>query len=251
MSSITAIEILACHGFTGAGTDFQLLREGLSAQLSAPDLPGHGDRSGDIILAQRSMEDWAESILEESADFDVLLGYSMGARLALHLAISNQPKALVLISGSPGIEDAKERETRRQADAALADRIEGVGLEAFLDEWSKHPLIQTQLRSSDRMLSLRDQGRKKHTAAGLSAALRGGGTGCMTPLWSHLPSIRCPVLLVVGAEDEKYRRLAEAMREQLPDAQISVVEATGHAPHFERPDQVAVVIETFLTGALR
>ena len=72
------------------------------------------------------------------------MGYSLGARVALQTAVFNPPFALILISGTPGIADVDARRQRREADSKLADRIERMGSVAFLQEWSRTPIIATK-----------------------------------------------------------------------------------------------------------
>jgi 2-succinyl-6-hydroxy-2,4-cyclohexadiene-1-carboxylate synthase len=64
----------------------------------------------------------------------------------------------------------------------------------------------------------------------------------MEPLWDRLPALAIPVTLIVGERDEKFRAIAERMRERLPDARVVVVPGTGHAPQLEAPEEVAAAI---------
>jgi pimeloyl-ACP methyl ester carboxylesterase len=61
----------------------------------------------------------------------------------------------------------------------------------------------------------------------------------MAPLWERLGELTIPVTLVVGERDEKFRAIAERMRERLPDARLAVIPGAGHAAQLERPDAVA------------
>ena len=89
---------------------------------------------------------------------------------------------------------------------------------------------------------LADADRRRNTAPGLAAALRGLGTGAMPSLWDRLGELPMPVELVVGARDDKFRAIAGRMAERLRDARVHVVEGAGHAVHLERPDAVADVL---------
>ncbi len=136
---------------------------------------------------------------------------------------------LILIGASPGIADAAEREARRKADAALADRIEAIGLEAFVDEWGGLPLFQSQPRG---VAELAREDRLRNTAAGLAASLRGTGTGVMVPLWDKVPQ----ATWVVGEFDAKFRAIAERVSTPV------VIPGAGHAAQLEQPHAVARVI---------
>jgi 2-succinyl-6-hydroxy-2,4-cyclohexadiene-1-carboxylate synthase len=171
----------------------------------------------------------------------VLAGYSMGGRIALHAALAEpgRVRRLVLVGASPGLADAREREQRRAADEALADRIEAEGVEAFAEEWGRLPLWEGQ---PERVRAAAHADRLRNTAPGLAAALRGLGTGALPSLWERLGELDLPVTLVVGERDEKFRALAERMAERLADPRIVVVGGAGHAVQLERPDAVAEAV---------
>lgn len=170
-----------------------------------------------------------------------LAGYSMGGRIALHAALAPGARVdrLVLIGASPGLADAAERSARAAADAALAGRIEAIGLAEFVREWSAQPLFDGMPRG---IAELAVADRMRNTAAGLAAALRGLGTGAMPPLWDRLPELALPVDLVVGERDAKFRAIAEQMQAALPDARLHVVAGAGHAVQLEAPDAVAELL---------
>lgn len=163
----------------------------------------------------------------------VLCGYSMGGRVALDWVVSRSPSLshLVLISSSPGIADDAERRVRRAADDALADRIEGMGIEAFVEEWERTPVLagSPEWLHEDRL-----RGSTSHFAA----QLRGLGTGFMEPLWDRLASLQVPVLWIVGGRDAKFRAIAERTGQP-----IHVVPNAGHAVHAEHPEVVAALLD--------
>ena len=171
----------------------------------------------------------------------MLVGYSMGGRIALYaaLALPAIVERLVLIGASPGLADAAERERRRRDDEALADRIEAIGVTAFAEEWGAQPLFAGQ---DPRVAAAAHADRLRNTPDGLAAALRGLGTGVMTPLWGRLGELAMPVTLVAGERDAKFREIAERMAAALPAARLEVVPGAGHAVQLERPQAVAAAI---------
>jgi len=170
-----------------------------------------------------------------------LVGYSMGGRIALYtaLALPGDVERLVLVGASPGLADAAEREARRRADEALADRIETIGAEAFADEWGAQELFAGQ---PERVAAAAHADRLRNTATGLAAALRGLGTGAMPSLWERLGELAIPVTLIVGERDAKFRAIAGRMASALPDCRVEVVPGAGHAVQLERPEAVAAAI---------
>src|SRR5918998_550753 len=110
---------------------------------------------------------------------------------------------------------------------------------AFAAEWEAQPLFAGMPRG---VAELAAADRRRNTATGLAAALRGLGTGVMPSLWGRLPGLDTPVDLVVGERDEKFRAIAERMAPALPSARVTVVEGAGHAVHLEAPDAVLAVL---------
>jgi 2-succinyl-6-hydroxy-2,4-cyclohexadiene-1-carboxylate synthase len=234
-------DLVLLHGFTQTGRSWQPIAHALAGRYraTAPDLPGHGD------FAERRPASFAACdaylrALSDGRPF-TLAGYSLGGRVALHAALSLDPlvERLVLIGASPGIADPAERAARAADDAALADRIEAIGIEAFVREWGAQPLFAGMPRG---VAELADEDRLRNTAPGLAAALRGLGTGVMPPLWERLGELTIPVDLVVGERDEKFRAIAERMEGPLAAARLHVVDGAGHAVQLEAPDAVVELL---------
>jgi 2-succinyl-6-hydroxy-2,4-cyclohexadiene-1-carboxylate synthase len=224
-------DLLLLHGFTQTGASWDGVRRALGGRYRplAPDL-GAGPWEAEL--------DRLEALAPASY---VLAGYSMGGRLALALALRRPERVerLVLVSASPGLADEEERAARRAADAALADRIEAVGVEAFAREWAAQPLFAGQ---APEVAALAHEDRLRRSAAEHAAQLRGLGTGVMPPLWERLGELGLPVTLVVGERDAKFRGIAERMARRLPRGEIVVVEGAGHAVALEAPAAVAEAI---------
>ena len=228
------------HGFSQTRQSWRRTVAALGGRYRAvaPDLPGHGS------AADRRPASFAAcaAYVRALADGPItLVGYSMGGRIALHTAFvfPGSVSRLVLVGASPGIADAAERAARRRADDELADRIEAIGVEAFVREWSGQELFAGQ---DERVMAAANADRLRNRADGLAAALRGLGTGVMEPLWDRLGSLSIPVTLVVGERDSKFAAIAERMAGAMRDARLVVVAGAGHAVHLERPNEVAAAI---------
>lgn len=233
--------VVLLHGFTQTRQSWRRTVAALGGRYRAlaPDLPGHG------LAADRRPASFAACAAYvralAGAEPFTLVGYSMGGRIALYTALSlpGRVARLVLVGASPGLADPAEREARRRADTALADRIEAIGIEAFAAEWGAQALFA---RQDDRVAAAAHADRLRNTPAGLAAALRGLGTGAMPPLWDRLDALAIPVCLVVGERDGKFRGIAERMAQALPAARLEVVGGAGHAVGLERPGAVAAAI---------
>src|SRR3954468_16846135 len=208
--------LVLLHGFTQTRQSWRRTAQALAGtyRAIAPDLPGHGQ-----AVAKTASFD-AVTAYVRALEPDVLVGYSMGGRIALHAAYQLQPKRLVLVGASPGIRDATERAQRREADERLAARLETMTIEQFAREWGAQPLFSGQ---PERVAAAAYADRLRNTPQGLAKALTGLGTGVMEPLWDRLPELEIPVTLITGERDEKFRALAEQMRERLPNADHVIV----------------------------
>ena len=239
------------HGFTQTARSWDRMRSLLAERLPsvdtvAVDLPGHGDSpappDGDL---------WASADeIVATGGHATYVGYSMGGRVALHVALAHPQlvEGLVLIGATAGIDDADEREARRAADEQLAAHIEDVGVATFLDEWLANPLFA----GLDEVAAGRDD-RLRNTPERLAASLRATGTGTQTPLWDRLGEITVPALVLVGADDAKFTALGERLVARLPDATIEVIPGAGHSVHLEAPtataDAIAAWYERVVRGA--
>ena len=246
--------LVLLHGFTGCAAGWGKHPETLAdygLRIIALDLPGHGHSEVPQIPERFSIEHHRDDILaalqalEVHAGQAILLGYSMGGRIALYTAFSGFFRALILESASPGIENPGEREERRRSDEALAASIEHEGVPAFVERWERLPLFASQQTlPSETKEALRTQ-RLQNNATGLAQSLRGVGTGAQPSLYRQLPTLHIPVLLLVGALDIKFTKIAQRMAQLLPQAQLHIVPAAGHTVHLEQPQVFTSLVGGF------
>lgn len=227
-------EVVALHGFAGTGRTW----EAVSPRYRAPDLPGHG-AAGDVRPV--TFDGCVRRVLAAAPERFTLAGYSMGGRIALHVALAAPERVarLVLVATTAGIEDAGERAARRAADEALANEIEGGDIEAFVARWSAQPLFAGDPPEA---VALWHEDMRRNEPAGLAAALRGIGTGAMAPLWGRLGELAMPALVVVGERDAKFRAIGERLAAALPRAACEVVPRAGHGLPREAPGALAAAI---------
>lgn len=203
------------------------------------DLPGHG-KSSSLVADLGTTAD----LLVDTCGDGIFCGYSMGGRVALHVALRHPDKteALITIGATPGIEDESERHRRRTADNDLADTIERIGTEAFIEQWLAQPMFAGLPRSNDDLTE-----RLANSPSGLAMSLRHAGTGVQEPLWQRLDELRMPVLLLAGARDSKFADIADRMAADIGDHATSMhIADTGHSAHLEQPEAVALAISNFL-----
>lgn len=227
--------VVALHGFAGTGR----LWDAVDPSYTAPDLPGHGAAGG---VRPISFDACVEHVLAAAPERFTLAGYSMGGRIALHVALAapERVERLVLIATTAGIDDPEERERRRSADEVFAGEIEGVTIDAFVARWAANPLFADD--PADAVAAWHEDMRRNEPA-NLAAVLRGIGTGAMTPLWDRLGELTMPATVLAGERDAKFRALAgritSGLRGQVDEV---VVAGAGHGLPREAPRAVAEAI---------
>jgi 2-succinyl-6-hydroxy-2,4-cyclohexadiene-1-carboxylate synthase len=175
----------------------------------------------------------------------------MGGRLALHAALqTDEPqRGLILIGASPGLREGPEKEIRRRWDLEQAESIQRNGAPLHMETWQSHPLIASQAKLVDPATYQYMMNRRREASAdGLASSFRRFGAGTMPDCWEALPGLKTPTLLVVGAEDARYRAIAEEMQDLLPNAHLLIVANAGHAAHLENPADFLDGVHHWMSG---
>ncbi len=249
--------LVLLHGFAGTRHTWDAVTGRLSPERYTPlalDLPGHGDtgerRGGRDVEAQAGRETWetpitfascVERVLAHSPSEFMLCGYSMGGRVALHIALAapERVRALVLVSCTAGIADDDARAARRAADGLLADALECEPFEQFMDNWAAQPVFAedpSEVHAAMRAEQLRNEPRA------LAAVLRGIGTGEMAPLWERLGELSMPVTVLVGERDTKFHAPGRLLAEGSPHGILQILPG-GHRLPVESPQALARALE--------
>jgi 2-succinyl-6-hydroxy-2,4-cyclohexadiene-1-carboxylate synthase len=234
-------DVVLLHGFSGTHRAWDGVVARLSPERYRPlglDLPGHGS----FAAAERpiTFAGCVDHVLARAPERFALCGYSLGGRIALHVALAAPARVtrLVLVSTTAGIEETAERAERSAADHRLAGELERVPFEDFIERWRTQPLFADDPPEVGR-LAREDQRRNRPDA--LAAVLRGIGSGEMTPLWGRLGELTMPVTVLVGDRDAKFQALGRRMVELLPHGDLAVV-AGGHPLPLESPAAVALAL---------
>lgn len=233
--------LVLLHGFSGTCHAWDRVAEQLSRQRYTPlalDLSGHGDAADASAI---TFESCVAQVLGRAPERFALCGYSLGGRVALHVALAAPERVtrLVLVSSSAGIEDETARASRRAADHELADELERVPFEDFIERWRAQPLFA---EDPPHVAELAREEQRRNDPHALAAVLRGIGTGEMAPLWGRLGELAMPVVVVAGEGDMKFRALGERMAALIGDARMLVVPG-GHALALESPAALARALE--------
>lgn len=246
--------IVLLHGFTGSSASWSEIIDCFSNNYRtiAIDLPGHGKTR--IGKRPQNMQLIAEDILSICDELGLfkphLIGYSMGGRLALFMALHfpNKYRSLVLESASPGLDSAQERSKRMEQDEKLIQQLECEPIATFVDRWQSLPLFATQNLVNQQKFQQQRAQRLLNSPTKLADSLRWMGTGQQPSLWHRLGELKIPNLLLAGILDQKYASINKKMVEMIPNGELHIFPSTGHNIHFERPFEYFEVVQRFLKG---
>ncbi len=237
--------VVCAHGFLGEPEDWRLFAHALGPDygVSAWALPGHGAPMVECFVeAVRALE----RAVRAQPGPPHLVGYSMGGRVALAVALAaSVPLAsLTIISASPGLKTGLERTTRAREDDRLADDLERRGLELFVRSWYSQPIFAS-LESRPALLRDLLFRRASGDAADRAEALRVLSVGRQPSLWNDLPTLNTRSLFITGVKDAKYCEILARMAGLCPRARVLRVADAGHLPHLERPEFVCASVREF------
>jgi 2-succinyl-6-hydroxy-2,4-cyclohexadiene-1-carboxylate synthase len=235
--------LLCLHGFTGSPQSWDFLEQARNTRV-APALLGHaGSEATSDVLRFEDEVDRLAALITHSEPVHVL-GYSLGARLALGLALRHPSRVsrLTLVSAHPGLESDADRTTRRASDAAWCELLQARGVPAFVEAWQALPLWASQVQLPAAHRAQKQKERLSHTASGLCRSLRVTGLAEMPHYTPALAQLQIPTDVLAGALDEKFCDLAKIIAKNLSRARLEIVPNAGHDLLLERPDFITEVI---------
>ena len=239
--ALTMDTVLLLHGFAGTAGSWDAFSEQLDHERYRPlavDLRGHGQNGAARPI---SFELCVADLLAVAPAQFTLVGYSLGGRLALQVALAapERVERLVLVSTTAGIEASGERQARLGRDLALADQIEAESIGQFAQSWLEGPLFRDDgpVVSAAARMEI-----EKNSPAGLACALRNLSVGRMEPLWDRLPEISTPTTVVAGELDQRYLSLAQRLTGEISGSDLAIIEAAGHAIPRSAPERLAALL---------
>jgi 2-succinyl-6-hydroxy-2,4-cyclohexadiene-1-carboxylate synthase len=240
--------LVLLHGFTQTARLWGSFGDMLTHDhtLLAIDLPGHGGSDevrADLPTTATLVQEAVRATIG-TAPCD-LLGYSLGARVALHVAVGTELDLshIVVIGATAGIEDPAARQRRRESDESMATDLEGSGdVGAFIDRWVSSPMFARLAGSAQA------EERRRNSAAGLASSLRLAGLGTQEPQWHLVPSVSAPLLAVAGTDDARFAAHALRLVDLAPNGVASLIPGGGHAVHLAQPQAAWRLIHHWLAG---
>lgn len=251
--------LVLVHGFTGAKEDFTEWLDPLADRgwhAVAPDLRGHGDSAKPTDESAYSFDHFAADLLGllDVLAFEraVVLGHSMGG-MVLQTAVVRAPErfeAMILMDTShrairtdPGLVELGAAIARTEGMAALMAAMDGLG--------DGGPLGT----AADRRVKAERPGYEEFGARKMLASAPAMYAAMLTTITDvgsgldrldELRSLRLPSLVLVGEEDQPFRKPSVRMAEAIPGAELVVIPEAGHSPQFEAPDAWWAALEGFL-----
>jgi 2-succinyl-6-hydroxy-2,4-cyclohexadiene-1-carboxylate synthase len=243
--------LLFLHGFLGSSSDWKYITNKLSSDYYciAIDLPGHGLSEIDDSKDSFSIENTARYISEILQKYKIekcdLLGYSMGGRIAIYLAV-HYPEyfnKIIIESAQPGLDDEIEKEQRLNHDKQIAQKLLSEPFPEFLEYWYNQPIFET-LKNHKNFANLL-QSRLNNKPKKLAKSLKEIGAGTQPSLWEELRKIENPCLLIAGEFDTKYQKIFSKMHKEIYSSNFVVIKNSGHNTHFENLDEFIKVVRKF------
>ena len=247
--------IIFLHGFTGSVNDWNFVTEQLSENFSPIfiDLIGHGksDSPNNVEFYETKFQTEVIKYVLDYFELEkvILVGYSMGGRLALSFTIKYQESvdALILESTSFGIENEKERLERIKSDKKLAEQIENSSVKGFINKWIKAPLFDSLKNVGlEKFNTLKNDKIRNNNLVGLKNSLLGFSTGKMENYFLKINNLKVKTLLIVGELDEKFVKINKKANSILANSELEIIKESGHNVHFEKPKEFLKFLNRFL-----
>lgn len=227
------MKIWALSGFLGLPNDWDFLQWN---HCTAVDWQ---------IFTLNSLSEWGKAfnqwIIQQDQSPHILMGYSLGGRLALH-AIIDQPQlwqAAIIISAHTGLIDSQERLIRQRRDLEWAKRFEKENWINLIEAWNAQEIFATDSFFFNRQES--DYQRIK-----LIQALVGGSLGNQANLHQQITSLSLPILWITGSQDYRYGQVAQSLTFSHPLSYWKSIEGAGHRVPWSKPQVFSKEITAFL-----
>ncbi len=242
--------IVVIHGFLGLPSDWNRLEWGKDVQVEAIDLWQWIKTNASSF--QCSSEDnafdfFAQSFLKtleivEDPVKPLLVGYSLGGRLAMHILLMAPSRFVeaVFISAHPGLAEWDEqlRKQRRDNDANWANKFCSSQWHEIVDEWNSQEVLASSV-ASERHLRRDEADFDRLT---LSWALKNWSLGLQRDLRKELQSVSVPIHWICGERDQKFTKVLSEI-DKPATQRLSIVSGAGHRVPWDNPQAMADLIK--------
>ena len=239
------MKIFCIHGNFQTSKVWQSLEDRLKAEISDLEVVAE-----DLCSKQfQSFDDWTEDFcgrveVQANGEKSILLGYSLGGRLALHACVCRPDlwQAVVVASADPGLESEEDKRFQLERDRNWAGRLTNEPLEKLADEWDKQPVFGGLKNQAPRNLGEMD-------ASKLSRQFEIFSKGLQQNLLPKLAELKNPpILFLSGEKDHKYQKIGEELSKSSPVVKAQVVADAGHRVPWENSETFVQVLIDFAFG---
>ncbi|RYZ70251.1 MAG: alpha/beta fold hydrolase [Proteobacteria bacterium] len=231
--------LICLHGFLGLAEDWEKIE---------PVAPKGWNTVHENLWAELAdYKTWAEKFCERVAKLEgtkVVLGYSLGGRLAMHALAMRADlfSGAILVSCNPGLKTDEERSVRVVADHAWAEKFRKLPWEDLMSEWSGQGAFAGLPSSIERKESEFDREL-------LAESLELWSLGYQRDLEKELSAVQLPILMITGAKDTKFTAIARAQVEKKSgsDRSLVVIKDAGHRVPWEATAEFRTNVANFLS----
>ncbi|MGE9268169.1 MAG: alpha/beta fold hydrolase [Verrucomicrobiales bacterium] len=219
------MKFIFLHGGVGMAADWDGIRAALPCPSEAIDLWSF------LAAGPCSLAEAGERLVAASSPGDVLVGYSMGGRLALH-ALAAAPghwSRAVLVSTHPGLKREEERLARCENDRVWAERARSLPWPEFLAKWNGQSVL-----AGDRELVWGDRLSLENQRQAVARSFEDWSLGCQGDFRPFLRSCQTPLSWLVGKKDEKFSGLAQELQSITQVIDYQLIENSGHRIPWEK-----------------
>lgn len=230
------MEVICIHGFMGRPDDWKSLK-----------LESHIDAAFtyyDLFASEQGIvpfDEWAYLFNQNIRRKSVLVGYSLGGRLAMHAALANPDlfAGVVIISANYGLNDRKLKSSRWERDLVWADKIMNMPWEKFLGEWNSQPVFS----AGDEPFPRKEQDYNRDM---LAKSLLTWSLAKQECLKENLQKLSVPVLWAAGEKDTIYAQQAQTLAFQNKDSNIWIATESGHRVPWQNPKEFTHQLKEFI-----
>lgn len=223
----TLCNLYALHGFLGLSTDWD-----------AFDMINHP-----VKISHEELDFWKwghhfASTIKKEGRKNILLGYSLGGRLAMHALLSAPTlwDAAIFVSAHPGLASEEERAARLKADIRWSERFLVDPWDILMRDWNANPVFGSHQFPFPR--EEKDFDRTK-----LSKQLLNWSLGNQDSLLPQLEKLSIPLLIVAGEQDKKFCAIADDFK---VFSKVAIIPDAAHRVPWDQPDKFINQIKNFI-----
>ena len=198
-----------------------------------------------------SFGDWREQFYEKveeqtKGEPSLLLGYSMGGRLAMDALVNNPAmwSGVIAVGADPGLISDDARSKQLQKDLEWARRFRSEDIQELLVEWDELPVFCGRSNCASREISELDSEKISRFFDVFSKARQGN----MLPMLRKLKTP--PLLYISGCDDIKYTKIGQDLAAHCMQVRHQIIPNAGHRVPWESQDAFISEVSVFIDAVL-